>query len=70
MEVHCLLPEALIITVALEKLVSFTESEVKNLHIGCQGVFREDIILGGNLGAFTINLPTAAAKNLGCIRHH
>ena len=59
----CLLPEALIITAALEKLASFTENEVKNLHIGCQGIFRENIVPSGNFGAFTTNLPAAAAKN-------
>jgi triosephosphate isomerase len=61
-----LLPEALIITAALERLASFTENEVKNLHIVCQGIFRENIVPGGNFVAFTTNLPAAAAKNLGC----
>ncbi|MGI9862368.1 triose-phosphate isomerase family protein [Moorella naiadis] len=60
-----LLPEALIIS-ALEKLASYPAGEVQNLQIGCQGVFREDVTPGGNFGAFTTNLPAAAAKNLGC----
>ncbi|MGD8401713.1 MAG: hypothetical protein PVH64_12410 [Bacillota bacterium] len=36
------------------------------LAMGCQGVFREDVALGGNFGAFTTNRPAAAMKNLGC----
>lgn len=60
-----LLPEALIIS-ALEKLASYPADEVKNLYIGCQGVFRENITPGGNFGAFTTNLPATSAKNLGC----
>lgn len=34
--------------------------------LGCQGVFREDVSLGGNFGAFTAGRPAAAAKALGC----
>lgn len=60
-----LLPEALIIS-ALEKLASYPAGEVRNLKVGCQGVFRENITPGGNFGAFTTNLPAAAARNLGC----
>ncbi|PRR68580.1 triose-phosphate isomerase family protein [Neomoorella humiferrea] len=63
--VICLLPEALIIS-AIEKLASYPTDEVRNLQVGCQGVFREDITPGGNFGAFTTNLPATAAKNLGC----
>ena len=36
------------------------------LRIGCQGVFQEDVVPGGNFGAFTTNRPAAAAKALGC----
>lgn len=36
------------------------------MHIVCQGIFRENIVPGGNFVAFTTNLPAAAAKNLGC----
>jgi len=60
-----LLPEALIIS-ALAKLATYPADEVQNLQIGCQGVSRENITPGGNFGAFTTNLPAAAAKNLGC----
>lgn len=34
--------------------------------IGCQGVYREDVMPGGNFGAFTSNRPAAAAKAMGC----
>lgn len=34
--------------------------------IGCQGICREDIMPGGNFGAFTTGRPAAAAKALGC----
>ncbi len=35
------------------------------LKIGTQGVYRNDVAVGGNFGAFTTNLPAAAAKSLG-----
>jgi triosephosphate isomerase len=60
-----LLPEALLIS-AIEKLAEYAEDETKNIHIGCQGVFRQNIAPGGNFGAFTTNLPAAAAKSIGC----
>ena len=60
-----MLPEALIIP-AVEKLSSYPEAERQTLHIGCQGVFRENVQVGGNFGAFTTNLPAAAAYNMGC----
>ena len=41
-------------------------SGVKNLFVGSQSVFREDVAKGGNFGAFTSNFPAKAAKNLGC----
>lgn len=34
--------------------------------IGCQGVYRQDVRVGGNFGAFTTSLPAAAAKAAGC----
>lgn len=34
--------------------------------IGCQGVCREDVVPGGNFGAFTTGRPAAAARALGC----
>jgi len=58
-----LLPEGLIIS-AIESLRGYPDS--KNIHIGSQGVFRENIQRGGNFGALTTNLPAAAARNLGC----
>lgn len=36
------------------------------LKIGSQGVYREDIVKGGNFGAFTSNRPAAAVKAMGC----
>ncbi len=41
--------------------------EVSNgrIHLGCQGVFRSDVEIGGNFGAFTTNLPATAARELG-----
>ena len=41
-------------------------SENSPVQIGCQGVFRQDVAPGGNFGAFTTNLPAAAAAALGC----
>ena len=60
-----LVPESLIIP-ASERLASYSAGETRNIHLGCQGVFREDVIKGGNFGAFTTNRPAAAVKNLGC----
>ena len=60
-----LLPEALLLS-AMNRLKSHPAQATKAINIGCQGVFREDVVRGGNFGAFTTNLPAAAAKNLGC----
>jgi triosephosphate isomerase len=60
-----LLPEALLIS-AINRLSSYPAETVQTINIGSQGVFREDIVKGGNFGAFTTNLPAAAAANLGC----
>ncbi len=60
-----LLPEALIIP-AVEKLSAYPKEQTLNINIGCQGVYRENVKPGGNFGAFTTNLPAAAAKNMGC----
>ena len=65
LQVTFLLPEALIIP-AKEKIACYENEQVKNISIGCQGVYRENVAPGGNFGAFTTNLPAAAAKNLGC----
>jgi len=59
------LPEALLLS-ATNTLKTFHSEKTEGIDIGCQGVFREDIKKGGNFGAFTTNLPAAAAKNLGC----
>jgi triosephosphate isomerase len=56
-----LLPEALILP-ALDA----AKGAGPHLALGCQGVYREDVAPGGNFGAFTSNLPAAAAVNLGC----
>jgi len=37
-----------------------------NIKIGCQGVYREDVSVGGNFGAFTTNRPAAAMAAIGC----
>ena len=63
-ELVYLLPEALLIP-AREELESHNASDTHSISIGCQGVFRENIAAGGNFGAFTTNLPAAAAVNLG-----
>jgi triosephosphate isomerase len=36
------------------------------LSVGCQGVHWEDIVTGGNFGAFTSSRPAAAMAALGC----
>jgi triosephosphate isomerase len=59
-------PEALILP-AQKKLIRYPEVRRKNLHIGCQGVFRENIESGKNFGAFTTNLPAASAYQMGCL---
>lgn len=41
-------------------------TDCSNLAIGCQGVFREDVSIGGNFGAFTTNRTAKAMKALGC----
>lgn len=60
-----LLPEALIIP-AVEKLSIYPHEQTSNINIGCQGVYRENVKPGCNFGAFTTNLPAAAAKSMGC----
>lgn len=65
MQLVYMLPEALIIP-AVDKLKSYPNEETKTLHIGSQGVFRQNVEDGGNFGAFTTNLPAAAAYNMGC----
>lgn len=36
------------------------------ISVGCQGVFREDVALKGNFGAFTTNRTANSMKALGC----
>jgi len=59
-----LLSEALLIS-AMNRLKSHAAEITRTITIGSQGVFREDVVKGGNFGAFTTNLPAAAVKNLG-----
>lgn len=60
-----LVPEALVIS-ALKEVEEYPDSDRRSIKVGCQGVFRENVKKGGNFGAFTTNLPAAAARNLGC----
>lgn len=39
------------------------DSKIK---IGCQSVYREDVSVGGNFGAFTTNRPASAMIEAGC----
>lgn len=64
LELVYLLPEGLLVP-ARDELESHPRSETGSISFGCQGVFRENIAAGGNFGAFTTNLPAAAAVNLG-----
>lgn len=59
------IPDALVL-LAMARLKSFAAGETRNLAIGNQGVFRQDVAPGGNFGAFTSNTPAAAARNCGC----
>lgn len=59
-----LLAESLILP-AREALERLPASSRSSLCVGSQGVFREDVRPGGNFGAFTTNLPAAAAANMG-----
>ncbi|MEX0321605.1 MAG: triose-phosphate isomerase [Puniceicoccaceae bacterium] len=59
------IPDALVLP-AIAKLKSFPAEETKNLSVGNQSVFRQDVTPGGNFGAFTSNTPAAAARNCGC----
>jgi len=65
LQIVYLVPEALIIP-AQEKLAEYDESLRKGIQIGCQSVFRQNIVQGGNFGAFTSNFPAASAYQLGC----
>jgi len=59
-----LVPESLV-RPALDELKLVGGGAPDRVTFGTQGVFREDVTPGGNFGAFTTNLPAAAAVNLG-----
>lgn len=59
------LPEALLVP-AFHEMSRHSEKEIGSFSIGCQGVFREDVVPGRNFGAFTTNRPAASMKALGC----
>ena len=59
------LPESLLIP-AMETLRKYKAPEIGRISLGCQGVYREDVVSGGNFGAFTTNRPAAAMQALGC----
>lgn len=42
------------------------QGENSPIHLGCQGLHREDTAVGGNFGAFTSLLTGNAARSLGC----
>lgn len=63
-EVGYILPESLLIP-AIDRLNSYAKEQTNGILIGSQGVFRQDVAKGGNFGAFSTNLPAAAAKNMG-----
>lgn len=60
-----MLPESLIVS-AVKHLRTYPEEDRKAIAVGCQGVFREDVVAGGNFGAFSTNRPAAAVKGLNC----
>ncbi len=53
-------PEAHLISASLAKNVD------SPINLGSQSVFRKDLEVGGNFGAFTSNRPASAVKELGC----
>ncbi len=65
LKITFLFPEALLIN-AFNKINSYPSAQISSLAIGCQGVFREDILASGNFGAFTTNRPATAMKSIGC----
>ncbi len=64
LQLHYMLPEGLVHP-ALEKRAQFASDSTYNLHIGIQGVYPQDVRVGGNFGAFTTFTPAAAAAALG-----
>jgi len=65
LQVVFILPEAAILT-ARGELRRLTERQRARIALGTQTVYREDVAPGGNFGAFSANLPAAAARALGC----
>ena len=59
------IPDALVLP-AIARMKTLPAEETRNLAVGNQSVFREDVVPGGNFGAFTSNTPAAAARNTGC----
>lgn len=49
-------------------LLGAVAAKTKNsrIKIGCQSVYREDVSVGGNFGAFTANRPASAMVEAGC----
>lgn len=64
-EVTFFFPESMV-PVAIAQHAKYNADAVRTLSLGCQSVFRRDVQPGGNFGAFTTNLPAAAAKAMGC----
>ena len=58
------MPEAMLVPTRT-RLATHPAGQTRSIAIGVQGVFRGDTEQGGNFGAFTTNLPAAAARNLG-----
>jgi len=65
MEVIYILPESLLIP-AINKLNTYTVEQQKGIGVASQYVYREDIAVNGNFGAFSANLPASAVCNMGC----
>lgn len=59
------LPESMLAT-GLEALALEPRERTAHFKLGCQGVFRDDIMPDENFGRFTANCPASALKALGC----
>lgn len=64
MEVVYILPESLMLP-AVRQLQTYSEEQWKGIHIASQYVYREDVAVGGNFGAFSTCLPAAVVKSIG-----
>lgn len=49
-------------------LIEANNAKAKNspINLGSQSVYRDDLSVGGNFGAFTTNRPASVVKELGC----